>query len=165
MVKRPHVSSQRVIRLVSHLVVFHLSAFDADRSHTGCCSAHGIVQPARTGVVDLRKNFVPIAARSATELATASLYFKGDAWINEFALANARGRILSISYIVLARRSVARQVFIILFSSNLSEAFAMMSVLYSIAIIVVLPTSTSLLGTSDVGFVCVFVVQTIFRFG
>ncbi|WP_170787244.1 MFS transporter [Ruegeria lacuscaerulensis] len=112
----------------------HIRAFAASAALCSLCAL----------LLSISENtLVLIAARFATGLATASLYSIGDAWINDSAPANSRGRILSIYYIVLGVTSVASQAFIILFSGDLSEAFVMMSALYSIAIIVLVPTRTS----------------------
>lgn len=111
----------------------HIRAFAASAS---LCSLCALLLSATENTTVL------ILARFLTGLATASLYSIGDAWINDTAPPKSRGRVLSIYYIVLGVTSVASQAFIILFAGDLADAFVAMSALYSIAIVILVPTRT-----------------------
>lgn len=90
---------------------------------------------------------IMLVARFVTGLATAGLYAIGDAWINDTAGRENRGRILAIYAIVLGVVSVLSQGFVIRRSGNLSEAFVLVSMLYCIAIVVLATTRTNPPGT------------------
>ncbi len=86
---------------------------------------------------------IMVFVRFITGLATAGLYAIGDAWINDTAGPENRGRILAVYAIVLGIVSVLSQGIVINQSAELSEAFVLVSMFYCFAIVVLATTRTN----------------------
>lgn len=86
--------------------------------------------------------YAMVVSRFIMGLATAGLYAIGDAWINDTAGSENRGRVLAIYAIVLGVVSVLSQGFVIRRAGDLSQAFVVVSMLYCVAIVVLATTRT-----------------------
>ena len=114
--------------------VGHIRAFAAAAAVCTIC----------TLVLNLTSNsFSIVLVRLVTGIATAGLYAIGDAWINDTAGPEVRGRTLSIYAIVFGVSAVASQVLVAMISDNLAEGFIVVSVLFCVAIVVLAMTTTS----------------------
>lgn len=86
---------------------------------------------------------VLVVSRFAVGLATASLFAIGDAWISEKAEPELRGRVLSVYAILMGLMSVGSQLLLIFGPEDLDRLFVLLSVVYSISVIVIDTTRTS----------------------
>ncbi|TCL09558.1 putative MFS family arabinose efflux permease [Shimia isoporae] len=86
---------------------------------------------------------VLIVLRFLVGLATASLFAIGDAWINEAADGQSRGRVLSIYAVVIGIVAVASQGIIFFAEGDLGPVFLVIALLYCASIVVITTTSMS----------------------
>ncbi|MHA3978363.1 MFS transporter [Halovulum sp. GXIMD14794] len=83
-----------------------------------------------------------LLARFVTGLATAGLYAIGDAWINDTAGPEVRGRTLAIYSVVLGVASIASQ-FGVAAVVHLERSFVLTTMFFSLAIVVLTSTRTA----------------------
>lgn len=76
-------------------------------------------------------------------LSTASLFAIGDAWINETAEEQSRGRILAIYAVVVGLVAVGSQAMVFLTADNVTQTFAVVALLYCFAIVVISTTKSN----------------------
>ena len=86
---------------------------------------------------------VLILLRFLTGLATAGLFAIGDAWINETAEEQTRGRVLSIYAIIVGLVSVGSQLFVVMTPDDVSKTFVFVAVIYCLIIVVIAVTRSN----------------------
>ncbi|WP_093161571.1 MFS transporter [Aliiruegeria lutimaris] len=82
-----------------------------------------------------------VVARFVIGMATAGLYSVGEAWINDSAPAESRGRILAVYSTVLGGASVASQALVAFVAEDLAAGFVLMSATFCFAIVVLALTN------------------------
>lgn len=114
--------------------VGHIRAFAAAAALCAIC----------TLVLSLSANSIStILVRWIMGVATAGLYAIGDAWINDTAGPESRGRTLSIYAIVFAVTAAVSQILVATVSDDLGKGFVFISILFSLAIVALALTRTS----------------------
>ncbi len=82
-----------------------------------------------------------VIARFVIGMATAGLYSVGEAWINDSAPSESRGRILAVYSTVLGVASVASQALVAFVAEDIAAGFVLMAATFCFAIVVLALTN------------------------
>ncbi len=123
---------------------FVVAKFIADFGHIRAFAAASAIATAAAVLFSITQSAaLLILLRFFIGLSTASLFAIGDAWINETAEEQSRGRVLAIYAVVVGLVAVGSQAMVFLTPDNINQIFAVVALLYCFAIVVISTTRSN----------------------